>query len=180
MESTNMSIVKMYNSIPPIHFCTNNPEALSPCRHEETDASFPVSIVARTANRIDDTLQAVNEFTTDMAFQPPKGFYIELIGTNELLKKGYALLQPVVIQPRNTSTIKVLLYKFSDNEDLNTPYPMGLVGVLRCCNYAHIKKQRIEGTDELTTSNQGSTIMANAHSNFSSAYAKANTKNFFE
>lgn len=168
--------VELYNKLPPLLLSTNNPEATFQQKNDETDCSFPISIVSRAGDRLDDQLQSINEFNTDMSFQPPKGYYVTLYGTNELIKRGYCLLQPVIIQPRNTNPIKVFLYKFSDKDDLALPLPVGLCGVLHCANYAHIKKQKLEGTDEISSPH-----IPSSHANFINKFEQVSKgKNFFE
>lgn len=137
------TLVELYNKNKPVYFYSNNPEALPPKRTDDTDGIFPITIVSRTNNRIDDQLQNYNEFTTELCLSPPPGFLIEINGTDELLKRGYALLHPKIIQHKDSNTpIKILLFKVIDNEDLQLPFPVGLVAMVKCANYTYIRKQK--------------------------------------
>jgi hypothetical protein len=147
-----MSLIELYNSIPPLICSTNNPDASIPKRYDETDQYFPISIVSRTLNRIDDTIQQINEFDTGISFTCKLGYYVEIHGTDELLKRGYSLPHPKLILPRNQGTIKLLLYKFSDKSDLELPFHSGLCAVLRSSNLSHIKKSK-NTTPDTTTIN---------------------------
>lgn len=168
------NLVDLYNKIKPVHYATNNPESNFPRKRDETDCTFPISIVSRTGNRIDDQLQGINEFSTDMVFIPPIGFYIEIHGTDELLKRGYALFQTKIVQPKSVTPVRIQLYKFTDSEDLTLPFHSGLSLVLRHCNYAHLKKQRIEmDLDEIQST-------TSSHSVFSNKYESTRVKSFFE
>ena len=172
------TLVEFYNKKKPILFLSNSPEALSPKRNDETDCLFMLSIVGRTNNRIDDQLQNFNEFNTELILSPPPGYFIEINGTDELQKRGYALLQPKYVQPKDSnSIIKVLLYKLVDNEDLPLPFPVGLVASLRCANYAYIRKQK-GGID---FSNSELPVKLDSHIAFSSKYeTQQKGRNFFE
>jgi hypothetical protein len=172
------NLVEMYNKNKPVLCTSNNPEALYPKRIDDTDCVFPISIVSRTNNRIDDQLQNFNEFSTDLHLSPPPGYFVEINGTDELQKRGYALLQPKFVQPRDSNSIlKVLLYKLIDNEDLQLPFPIGLVGVVRCANYTYIRRQKGSEAGELPTR----FIETAPHLLFTSRYEAGNKgKAFFE
>lgn len=137
------NLTEMYNAIPPLIYSTNHPDAAFPKRYDDADVHFPISLVERTLNRTDDAYQQTNEFDTTVTFQPPNGYYVELHGTDELLKRGYAMMQPKIVQPHSTAPVKVLLYKFLDKGDLDLPFNSGICGVLRQCNYDHIKRSKI-------------------------------------
>lgn len=173
------NLVDMYNKNKPVLYTSNNPEALYPKRNDETDCVFPITLVSRTNNRIDDQLQNFNEFTTELYLSPPPGYFIEINGTDELLKRGYALLQPKFVQPRDSnSLVKVILYKLVDNEDIQLPFPIGLIGVVRCANYSYIRKQK-GGSD-----NEGGELPFRdntAHTTFIGKYESSQkNRNFFE
>jgi hypothetical protein len=171
------TLVELYNRNKPVLFLTNSPEALPPKRNDDTDCIFPVSIVCRTNNRIDDQLQNFNEFSTELTLSPPPGFFLEINGTDELQKRGYALIQPKYIQPKDSnSIIKVLLYKLVDNEDLPLPFPVGLVATVKCANYAYIRKQK--GGGDFSNSELPAD---RGHTSFISKYeSQQKGRNFFE
>jgi hypothetical protein len=169
------SLIDLYNKNKPVLYTSNNPEALHPKRNDETDCVFPITIVSRTNNRIDDQLQNFNEFSTELFLSPPPGYFIEINGTDELQKRGYALLQPKFVQPRDSSSlVKVTLFKLVDNEDIQLPFPTGLIGIIRCANYTYIKKQK--GTE-----NDNGELSHREHSVFVGKYETAHKgRNFFE
>jgi hypothetical protein len=140
----NVSLKSLYNNKHNIYVVTNNPDAIIPKRLKETNCSFHIPITSRTENRIDDQLQGFNDFSTDLAFIVPIDFYLEINGTDELCNRGYMLPHPKIVEPDNRGIIRIKLIKQIDSEDLPVPYLNGLVGVLRNCNYAHIKKQNID------------------------------------
>jgi hypothetical protein len=168
------NLVDMYNKTKPVLYSSNSPEALHPKRNDETDCIFPITLVSRTNNRIDDQLQNFNEFSTELYISPPPGYFIEIHGTDELQKRGYALLQPKFVQPKDATNItKVMLYKLVDNEDIQLPFPIGLVGVMRCANYAYIRKQK--GSENSETGE------IPVHSTFIGKYETTQRgRNFFE
>lgn len=134
------NLVEKYNKNDPIYYTTNNPNALYPKKLDETDCTFPITIVERTKNRIDDKLLDFNEFSTEMIFTPPPGFCIDIRPTNELERRGYAFF-PKLINPRECNKIlTVNLLKLVDTDDLPLPFPIGLIGILKSANYSHIKK----------------------------------------
>ena len=142
-------LVESYNKIRPMLFSTNNPDAIYPRKLDETDATFPISIVGRTKNRIDDNLQDINEFTVDFTLAPPPGYFIKIHATPNLLLRGYMLACTPIINPKDEhSIIKVLLYKFRDSDDLELPFPTGLVGELCCANYCRIVRRISKQVDD--------------------------------
>lgn len=139
----NVNVRSLYNKHN-IYVTTNNPDAIIPSRIKETDCSFYIPLTSRPENRIDDQLQGFNDFSTDIGFIVPIDYYIEINGTDELCNRGYFLPHPKIIEPNYKGVVKVKLIKQIDSEDLPIPYRNGLIGVLRHCNYAHIKKYNIE------------------------------------
>jgi len=137
-----------YNQTKPILYSSNSPDAMVPKRVFESDATFPISIIARTKKRLEDVFQDVNEFTAEFSLAPPPGYFIEIVATQYLCTKGYMLAHTPFINPKDESSIiKVLLFKYKDVEDLQLPFPIGLVGKLCCANYSRISK-RVRGVDE--------------------------------
>jgi len=135
-------VKQLYNKINPLLYISGNHE-FPPQRFagQDSNATFPIPIFDRTNKRIDDVLMGFNEFTTDIAFLPPVGYYVEITGTNELLKRGYILPHTIKVQPNNTGPVKLLLLKIHDVEDLHVPFQDGLQGTLCATNYTHIKRK---------------------------------------
>uniref|UniRef100_A0A6C0JRZ0 Uncharacterized protein n=1 Tax=viral metagenome TaxID=1070528 RepID=A0A6C0JRZ0_9ZZZZ len=171
-EYSQTNLVEMYNKIKPIFCCSNNPDSNFPKKNDESDVSFPLSIVSRPDNRLEDSIQNINDFSTEMCFSSPLGYYIEIHGTDELLRRGYFLPQPKIIQPKDSSIIKIKLYKYQDVEDLTLPFHSGLSFILKNCNYAHLKKQKIDSTEEHTQT-------ISDHKNFKFKNQQKNSNSFF-
>jgi hypothetical protein len=105
------------------------------------DATGKITIVDRTGpeGRLEDKFQAPNEFTTKIKFFPPVGNYMMIYGTDELVKCGY-FMQPKIIQPFDSTDVKVTLVKYVDCQDLELPFEGGLEGVIMNCNYCHYRR----------------------------------------
>lgn len=138
----NAGLNAAYNRIPPILFSSENPDAIFPKKIDETDATFPLAIVKRLKNRLEDQFQGRNEFSTDVKLTVPPGFYVDIEGSEELNKHGYFLLSNKKVNPRNCNeTVDVFLFKFEDKDDLQLPFPQGLIGTLKRSNYARINRK---------------------------------------
>ncbi len=139
-----------------LNFSTNHPESVEVERkYGFSDPTFTIPIVDRVNGRIDDIFQDVNEFTTELSFEPPLGLYLEIHGTSLLVKKGYFLPHPLIIQPQDRNIVKISLFKYKDVDDLSTPMHGGLVGVLKNCNYSHIRKKTITHIEKEKEENIG-------------------------
>jgi hypothetical protein len=129
---------------------------------------MPITIVARTSGRVDDNIQKMNEFDTSYQFETDVGYHLEIVGRDELLKRGYALLQTKIVSPLEKS-VKILLYKFSDQPDLELPFASGLWMVYRNSNYAHVKKRlRTIADDQNLSSTSSPSINYNHHQPYAS------------
>lgn len=106
------------------------------------DVGFYLTIANRNGDRPQDNFQSINTYTLGISFQCPTDRVLFISATNALVRQGYMLCSPMIIEPRNNEEVKIDLFKFSDKDDLILPFHKGLrVTVLPAC-YHHIKKIR--------------------------------------
>lgn len=99
--------------------------------------SFPISIVQRTHNRIDDSVHDYNDFLIGLSFKLPADFYIEIHGTENLLNAGYELPHVKIIEGAdldvdNINERMIKLKKYTDGAMLPLPFYDGLRGIPKC------------------------------------------------
>ena len=99
---------------------------------------YDISIISRANQRTDDINYDVNIFNTGLSIKPPKGYYAEIYGSQELLNAGYMLSSPVIVSQQSFEDEIVLpLYKFKDTEDIELPFRAGIM-IIRECLHVHI------------------------------------------
>lgn len=111
---------------PPIQNCQVNyrkvtPNAEDPYLHDNSEVGINIVLIARSDERIDDTVNDICTFDTGLLLQPVGGSYGMLIATTDLLLKGYTIPSPILIETGSDEPIKVPLYKFREGEDLELP-----------------------------------------------------------
>jgi hypothetical protein len=152
-------LVERFNKHSPIIFSSNNPDAKFPTRLRETNATIPVSIVARTKNRVDDAFGDINEFSLECSLMPPPGYYLRLTGTHHLLMRGYSMPHSKIIEPDDGNRpITILLRKEKEVDDLPLPFSMGITVEVCPLHYLRIVRRKTvsgscaaAGADETTT-----------------------------
>ena len=100
--------------------------------------SFPISIVQRTHNRIDDSVHDYNDFLIGLSFKLPVDYYIEIHGTENLLNAGYELPHMKIIEGNANLDVDdinermIKLKKYTDGAMLPLPFYDGLKGIAKC------------------------------------------------
>lgn len=121
----------------PAMFVKLNPQAKEPVQDKPTNVGYDLTLIGRTENRVDDTYGDVNYFNTGLSVVPPDGYYFELLGRENLLRAGYILQGPIIIDPEDRNEVLVPLYKYKEVDDCELPI-LGARLVLRQAEYFHL------------------------------------------
>lgn len=133
----NKHVIQLYKK-EPLLYSTNLPD-VDPSK-DISDNTFYIHLARREGDRMQDNFQATNEFSTGLTFHCPPDYYVEIVGSDALLRQGYMLPHSVMVIPKNKEEIRVKLIKFGEKDDLILPFRNALIGIVRNCNYTHIKK----------------------------------------
>lgn len=145
MSTTDAKIVNLKKNMDIVFYSVEHSDAdfkkLNP-----SDVSNKITIVDRCGpeGRLEDKFQAPNEFTTKLKFFPPVGYYVEIVGTDELVKCGYFMPHPKIVEPHDSGDVKVTLIKYVDSQDIEMPFEGGLQAVIRSSNYCHCRKGGVQ------------------------------------
>ena len=82
---------------------------------------YDITAVSRTNNRAEDSSCDTNDFNTGIAFEIPRGYYLELSAHNSLYKHGYLFVGPTIIDQNATAELIITLYKFKEVDDIELP-----------------------------------------------------------
>ena len=108
----------------------------------EYDSKIYLSLAERTDARSEDIEYTFCEFFLGISFNIPVGYYLEINGTDSLIKRGFWLPHPIFVFPKQTDEIKVRLYKIKDTgEDILLPFRNCLVGILHDSNYHFLQSE---------------------------------------
>jgi len=118
-----------------------HPQAEIPIKENLNDIGWDISLVNRTENRPEDTLNEINDFGTGLSFSPPDGYHLEIIATNSLHRHGYMLCGPIIIDNTTRGELIVPLYKFRDIDDIELPFRAVRI-IVRPTVYIHVSHQR--------------------------------------
>lgn len=132
------SIIQLYSN-EPLKYSTSYPD-IEPTKTLD-DVVFHLSLAARIGDRPQDNFQSMNAFTTGVTFQCPFDRVLMITSSEALLRQGYMVPGVVLVQPKNNhEEVKVDIFKFSDKDDIVTPFHKALkVTVVAAC-YHHLKK----------------------------------------
>jgi len=97
------------------------PNAEYPFLSEENKVGIDVVLIARTDDRVDDTVNEICMFDTGIIFSPTSNCYALLTADLELMQKGYTLLSPILIDHDTDEPLSIPLFKFRDAPDLELP-----------------------------------------------------------
>lgn len=97
------------------------PEIQLPLRKAEGDVGWEVTLLNRKDNRSEDAYQDVNYFLTGIQLPRDSSFYYEIVPKNDLIKMGYCMLGPMVIDSTH-GELAIPLYKFKETEDIELPF----------------------------------------------------------
>lgn len=126
-----------------------HPKAEFPYKERVSDVGYNVTLIGRTENRAEDTINDVNEFNTGLNITPPKGYFLEVMVNSSLHKHGYTILGgSIIINPEDTGEVIVPLFKFKDGDDLVLPFK-GVQLILRQAVYAHISNVSVSSQDNM-------------------------------
>lgn len=106
----------------PIKFTKSLPDAEYPFSERNTDPTLNLTLVRRCDNRTEDLASEINTFNLGLIVKPPLGFHGEIISHPQLLKAGYMVVGPVVVNPLNEEDMEIPLLKFKDGPDLELPF----------------------------------------------------------
>lgn len=146
----------------PIHLVKTFPQAQEPTKERLSDVSWDLTLIGRSDNRTEDTVNDINLFSTGIKLSPPKGYHFELIANQNLFKSGYMLATGLtVLQPESCDEVVVPLFKFKEVADLDLPFN-GVQIILRESQYAHtMNVTRLEqNSHELTSKRHYSRLSA--------------------
>lgn len=98
-------------------------EAQDLSKENPTDVGYPLTLIGRSENRIEDIVGEIGYFNTGLRITPPAGYHIEIVARNGLHKTGYEIPSGLLVfNPSFNSEIIVPLRKFKEAEDLELPY----------------------------------------------------------
>ena len=99
-------------------------EAQDLSKENPTDVGYPLTLIGRSENRIEDIVGEIGYFNTGLRITPPAGYHIEIVARNGLHKTGYEIPSGLLVfNPSFNSEIIVPLRKFKEAEDLELPLP---------------------------------------------------------
>jgi len=110
------------------------PNAERPSR-EQGKAGWEITLVGRTDNRVEDQSGEVNNFDTGLNIKVTSGSYIEIVPHPQLIRHGYMLPGPLIIDATHSGALVIPLYKFCEGQDLELPFKAALAFL------------RVEGTE---------------------------------
>jgi hypothetical protein len=120
--------------LPTAKVVSRHPDGIIPM---SDGVSFPISIVQRTHNRMDDSVHDYNDFLIGLSFKLPVDHYIELHGTENLLNAGYELPHMKIIEGGdhlevdNINDRMIKIKKYTDGAMLPLPFYDGLKGIAK-------------------------------------------------
>jgi len=83
------------------------------------DPALRITLIQRSDNRPDDTVNVISTFHTGLILTPPPHYHLELYSSKELLDCGYMVAGGVQYVPTSDmGELMVHLIKFRDTEDL--------------------------------------------------------------
>ena len=98
------------------------PSAEDPKKEHPSDIGWDLHLIERTDERAEDTVGALNKFSTGLRIEPPPGYYVEIVARSSLQNYGYMLGNGVgIIDPDYRGEVIVSLYKFREGDDLGLP-----------------------------------------------------------
>lgn len=96
--------------------------AAFPMREDPLSPVYSLTIVQREDERPEDTAYRVENFMTNLAFNVPKGHYLEITATKNLHVQGYFLAcSPLIVTPSDTDELVIPLHKYAETPDLELP-----------------------------------------------------------
>ncbi len=142
------SNINMCKFVPILRYQKLHPDAIIPFKKRVTDSGFDVSAMEMTYDEETDLYIA----NTNIAVEPPPGYYCDLIGRSSLPKSGFMFVGGVgIIDKSYTGPIKMMLKKINKNSMLpKLPFRCGQL-ILR--KFVH--PQIIE-VNELSKTDRGS------------------------
>lgn len=119
-------------------------EAQDLAKEHPTDVGWPVTLIGRAENRIEDIVGEIGYFNTGLRVIPPAQHHIEIVARNNLHKTGYELpSSPLVINPTFGGEILVPLRKFKEADDLELPYQAVEI-ILRPTVHAYLQGPKVK------------------------------------
>lgn len=135
------TIKSSYNNNSPIYYNTNNSNVTIPERKSNDSPCIDLIIRERTNNRFEDSMHDINEFDLCLNLKSlNKTTYLEIKGNDNLLKMGYYMPHPLIIDNNYNGNIIIKLIKYKECSDLNLPFVNGLYCTLHDSNLCYIKK----------------------------------------
>ena len=157
----------MTAKFPVTKYTISESDVLKPERALRTDPFFPISIVKRTNGRLEDIFGEYNDYELGITFECPQGYYMEILGTDNLLNAGYEMTHTKIVRNESEGITKkdtiVKLKKFKDLENLPLPFHGGLFGVLRSKNYSllHSTSNKINAPENIPKNTNVPTFLNN-------------------
>lgn len=98
------------------------PMAQMPRKVSDTSSLIEISVCARPDSRAEDDISRSNSFATGFFFQIPPGHSLIISPTPNLVKCGYSLMSPTIIDSGSREELILDLFKFEQKDDLELPF----------------------------------------------------------